>query len=164
MKSGLAETVTQQIRLPQDDPETVELFVQWLYGTNPSLSDFTDRTFMQLGRLYEFANRLFIRELKNYIIWKLFELYRQRHVPPMELVQYAFEDLPDDASLRKVLVAWYTGHQDTAKTLTGDALRAIPQFAVELVLAMVNKEEGFPDIFALGPESQYEPPGPSPAK
>lgn len=156
LNSGLQETSLQQILLPADDPEVIEIFVQWLYKANPSFSIFTDETFMQLAKLYEFANRLFIRELKNYIVWKLFELRKQNSIPPMSSVHYAFEHLPDNATFRKILVAWFVWHQESARTLTADTLNMSPQFSTELVLTMIKKQDGIPDLLSANPQSQYE--------
>ncbi len=156
LNSGLQETSLQQILLPTDDPEVVEIFVQWLYDADPDFSVITEQMFTQLAKLYEFANRLCIRELKNYIVWKLFELRMQNRTPPMSSVHYAFKHMPDNAPFRKILIAWFTWHQASARTLTEDALNVSPQFSVELVLAMVNKQDGAQDILSAKPESLYE--------
>jgi hypothetical protein len=63
LDSGFEETVTQRIPLPADDPSIVHLFVQWLYDPDPTFSVHLDEHFMQLARLFEFAQRLFIRQL-----------------------------------------------------------------------------------------------------
>lgn len=151
----MQETTTQEILLPTDDSKIVEMFVQWLYTAEPKLSAFTEESFTQLAKLYELANRLFIHELKNYIVWKLFELRRQEHVLPMSTVVYAFENLPDTAIFRKILVAWFTWHQESARTLTADMLNITPEFAIEIVLSMIKRQDGGRDILAALPQSHY---------
>src|SRR5437016_3447586 len=76
--SGFEETATQRITLPGDDPSIVHLFVQWLYDRDPTFSVHLDERFMQLARLFEFAQRLYIRQLKNYVNWQLFNLRSQK--------------------------------------------------------------------------------------
>jgi hypothetical protein len=65
---------TAAVRSLGTDASIVHLFVQWLYDPNPAFSVFLDEYFIQLARLFEFAQRLLIRQLKNYVIWQLFNL------------------------------------------------------------------------------------------
>ena len=157
LTSGFEETATQRIPLPEDDPNIVHLFVQWLYDPDPAFSVLLDEKFMQLARLFEFAERLFIFKLKNYVIWQLFNLQSKHHVPPLAVVEFVFENLPDDSPLRKLLVAWYTWHQDSARALTLDSLHALPQFTSALVIAMVQQRyAGTKDPFSDNPDVYYE--------
>jgi hypothetical protein len=155
--SGFEETATQRITLPEDDPSIVHLFVQWLYDPDPTFSVDLDEHFMQLARLFEFAQRLFIRQLKNYIIWQLFNLRSKDHIPPIPVVKFVFENLPDDSPFREVLVAWYAWHRDSARALTIDSLDALPQFTSALVIAMVNQRyASAKDPFSGSPDVYYE--------
>lgn len=153
LNSGLKETALQQISLPKDDPEVVEIFLQWLYGGSSALCE---KTFMQLARLYEFANRLFISELKNSIIRTLYKLRKQDQILPTALIEYVYEHVPEKSPFRKLLIAWFTWHKKSAKTLTEDVLSTNLQFAAELVLAMIEAENGALDIFTQAPEEHYE--------
>jgi hypothetical protein len=155
--SGFEETATQRITLPEDDPSIVHLFVQWLYDPDPTFSVHLDERFMQLARLFEFAQRLFIRQLKNYVIWQLFNLRSKNHIPPIPVVKFVFENLPDDSPFREVLVAWYTWHRDSACALTLDSLDALPQFTSALVIAMVKQRyASTKDPFLGSPDVYYE--------
>jgi hypothetical protein len=112
---------------------------------------------MQLARLFEFAQRLFIRQLKNYVIWQLFNLRSKNHIPPIPVVKFVFENLPDDSPFREVLVAWYTWHRDSACALTPDSLDALPQFTSALVIAMVKQRyASAKDPFLGSPDVYYE--------
>jgi hypothetical protein len=59
--SGFGEAATQHITSPEDDPSIVH------HDQDPHFSVLPDKHFMQLAKLFEFAERLFIRQLKNYI-------------------------------------------------------------------------------------------------
>jgi hypothetical protein len=112
---------------------------------------------MQLARLFEFAQRLFIRRLKNYVIWQLFNLRSKNHIPPIPVVKFVFENLPDDLSFREVLVAWYTWHRDSACALTLNSLDALPQLTSALVIAMVKQRyASTKDPFLGSPDVYYE--------
>jgi len=112
---------------------------------------------MQLARLFELAQRLFIRQLKNYVIWQLFNLRSKGHIPPFPVVEFVFENLPDDSPFRKLLVAWYIWHRDSACALTLDSLNGLPQFASVLVIAMVKQRyAGAQDPFSGNPDKYYE--------
>jgi hypothetical protein len=155
--SGFEETFTQRISLPADDPSIVHLFVQWLYDPDPTFSVHLDEHFMQLARLFEFAQRLFIRQLKNYIIWQLFNLRSKNHIPPVSVVEFVFENLPDDSPFRKLLIAWYTWHRGSPCALTLDSLDALPQFTSALVISMVKQRHAdTKDPFLGSPDVYYE--------
>jgi hypothetical protein len=143
--------------LPEDDPDIVHLFVQWLYDPDPALSPFLNEHFMQLARLFEFAQRLFIRQLKNYVIWRLFILRSKNYIPPFPVVEFVIKNLPDNSPFWMLLVAWYTWHQDSARALTLDSLDGLPQFASALVIAMVQRRyAGAKDPFSGKPDVYYE--------
>ena len=48
LESGPQETSLQQIFLPTDEPEIVEIFVQWLYNSDRTFSVLSEQTLMQL--------------------------------------------------------------------------------------------------------------------
>jgi hypothetical protein len=157
LASGFEETATQRITLPEDDPSIVHLFVQWLYDPDSTFSAYLDEQFIQLARLFEFAQRLFIRQLKNYVIWQLFNLRFKNYIPPIPVVKFVFENLPDDSTFRDLLVAWYTWHRDSACALTLGSLDAIPQFTSALVIAMVRQRyASTKDPFLSSPEVYYK--------
>jgi hypothetical protein len=150
LTSGVEETATQRIPLPEDDPNIVHLFVQWLYDPDPTFSVLLDEKFMQLARLFEFADRLFIFQLKNYVIWQFFNLRSKNHVPPIPVVEFVFENLPDDSPLRKLIVllpAWGNGRdiQTLSKYIVGTAFTSAESTATKLrvsnrdVLAALEK-------------------------
>ena len=112
---------------------------------------------MQLARLFEFTQRLFIRQLKNYVIWQLFNLRSKNHIPPIPVAEYVFKNLPDDSPFRELLVAWYTWHRDSACGLTLGSLDALPQFTSALVIAMVKQRyASTKDPFLGSPDVYYE--------
>jgi hypothetical protein len=157
LDSGFEEAATQRIPLPEDDPSIVHLFVQWLYIPDPTFSAHLDERFMQLARLFEFAQRLFIRQLKNHVIWQLFNLRSKNHIPPIPVAEFVFENLPDDSPFRELLVAWYAWHRDSACALTLDSLDAFPQFTSALVIAMVKQRYAdAKDPFLGSPDVYYE--------
>ena len=113
--------------------------------------------FIQLAKLFEFAQRLFIRQLKNYVIWQLFNLRRKNYILPIPVVKFVFENLPDDSVFRDLLIAWYTWHRDSACALTLGSLDALPQFTCALVIAMVRQRyASTKDPFLRSPDVYYK--------
>jgi hypothetical protein len=157
LSNGLEETTTRQIMLPEDDPEIVHLFVQWLYNPDPIFSAFINEHFLQLAQLFEFAERLLIWRLKNYIVWQLFDLRTKSHTPPLPTIEFAFDRLPDESPFRKLLVAWYCWHQESALSLTLDALNIVPQFSSALSMAMIKRRfTNMEDPFSKDPDVYYD--------
>lgn len=112
---------------------------------------------MQLAKLFEFAERLFIHQLKNYVIYQLFDLRSENHIPPIPVIEFAFERLSLESPFLRLLVAWYIWHRDSALALTVDSLDALPQFSSALVVAMVKQRHaGSQDPFSGKPDVYYE--------
>lgn len=69
-------------------------------------------------------------------------------------VHYAFEHPPDKAPFRKILVAWFTRHQESARTVTENTLDVNDPFCLELVLSMISRQDRARDILSAPPQSQ----------
>jgi hypothetical protein len=70
------ETADNQISMPEDDPDSVDRFLQWAYGRASRLSDpkdskdskAQDLRYLELIRLYKLADKLQVNPLKNDLI------------------------------------------------------------------------------------------------
>jgi hypothetical protein len=83
LTTGFAETTTQTIALPEEEADTVELFVHWIYhGLRWPLSCLTSDRFVQLAKLYAFADRVGVVRLMNDVVWELFSLPSKENFPP----------------------------------------------------------------------------------
>jgi hypothetical protein len=142
LTTGFLEAAEQQILLPEDDADTVNRFVQWIYFKSYGLSKDHDELFMQLARLYLFANKVLAYPLKNDVIRALFYLQPQGVNPPMPVIAFAFDHMPEHSPFRKLLVDWYAWHADLAwygTSLGKRALEMVPIFTVELTSRLAER-------------------------
>ena len=123
MGSGnFKETSTKSMKLPEDDPATIDRLVQWIYfGSYPVASDaktkspnqmkeLLDASLMQFATLYVTADKYGITELKNHVLDRLYKLaiQDQNVVTRNEhLIAYIYENTIAGSKLRKLLVDWH---------------------------------------------------------
>ena len=162
------ESSERCMALPEDDPETVERLMQWLYFKSLGLvkavcSVTSNERYWQLARLNTLADKFDVGLLKNSIVDKLFASNTKHTLWPPQppVVAYIYENTTETSSLRKLMVGWYGWHikqewytsSDTPATLAG-----IPRFAADLAIAMSRKVED-PTLrspFCSQPSSYYE--------
>lgn len=154
--------------LPEDDPGTVERFMQWLcfksLGLTKGVSAETwDERYWQLARLNTFADKFDIGLLKNSIVDELFALQSTPDTSPPQLpvVGYIYENTTETSSLRKVIVGWYAWHINFdwyTRSSTPAILEDIPKFVADLATAMSQRVQ-HPSLnspFCSDPCSYYE--------
>jgi hypothetical protein len=111
---------------------------------------------MELARLQVLADQETIPRLLNDIVWQLFELYRKGTMPPLSVVDFAFNNITKSSEFRRLLVSWYTWPPPAAlvhETPTPDELEKVPRFACEWAARMANKPSRNP--FRDGPAEYY---------
>lgn len=101
--------------LPEDDESIFELFVEWLYHkcydiTSISKDPIESRhRFIQPVKLFVLADKYYVRSLKNLIVSQIFHLLKHHHITPsQETVAYAYENTPQDSTIRRLLVDHWT--------------------------------------------------------
>ena len=117
--SDFKEALEQSTNLPEDDIDTIERFLSWLYTRKFGLqegethSDWEVR-YLQLAKLYVLADKLGVSALKNYIVDKIFELKKSlKAVPPQHAtISYVYANSLEGSALRKLLVDWHVWHID----------------------------------------------------
>ena len=167
--SGVYQESSERcMALLDEDPETVERLLQWLYSKSFGLTkavslETSNERYWQLARLNTLADKFDVGLLKNSIIDKLFASNTKHTLWPPQppVVAYIYENTTEQSSLRVLMVGWYVWHidqgwytfSDTPATLAG-----IPMFAAELAIAMSRKVEdpSLESPFCSQPSSYYE--------
>ena len=154
--------------LPEDDPETVERFMQWLYFNSLGLtkgvySDTWGKRYWQLARLNTLADKFDVGLLKNSIIDELFALQITPGARPPQppVIGYIYENTTETSSLRKLIVGWYAWHiKFDWYTASGTpaCLEGTPMFATDLAIAMSQRvqDPNLKSPFWSKPSSHYE--------
>lgn len=157
------ETENQSMNLPEDDVETVARFVKWLYGQDYELAPNTDapntaKCYMQLAKLYVFADKYNVNRLHNQIIDKLFEMKAKDGSPPqLPLVMFVYQNTTEGASFRKLIVGYYVFHVDMDWYLEDHSkkLIAMPEFSADLAFAFARRTANKYKSPFLEPSSEY---------
>ena len=162
------ESDEHRMALPEDDPETVERFMQWLYFNSLGLtkgvcSDTWDKRYWQLARLNTLADKFDVRLLKNAIIDELFALRMTPGVrsPQPPVVGYIYENTTETSSLRKLIVVWYAWHIKHTWYTSSSApacFANIPMFAADLAIALSQRvqDPNLKSPLRSDPSSYYE--------
>lgn len=169
--SQYKESSEKTIDLPEDDGDTVDLFVQWLYEHECNVwtlpLDRNGEYLMQPIRLLIFAERYDIQSFKGYIFEKLLAHARDAESmsPSENAVVYAYSNTCRGSDIRKMLADWYaTWTADTwfQQESTLAWLHENPEIAVDLVAAFskitneVSKATHFQKIQKRKPEHYME--------
>ena len=161
------ESSERCMALPEDDPETVERFMQWLYfrslGLTKGVSVETwDERYWQLARLNTLADKFNVGLLKNAIIDELFALRKIAPMPPQSpVIGYIYENTTRASSLRKLIVGWYAWHINFTWYTSSSAPECFedtPTFAADLAIALSQRvhDSNVRSPFCSEPSSYYE--------
>ncbi|KAL8785470.1 MAG: hypothetical protein Q9195_008613 [Heterodermia aff. obscurata] len=117
------EASTKSMKLPEDDPATMDKLIQWIYFGRYSI-DMESKTksldqlceslntlLMPFATLYVAADKYGIIELKNHAIDRMFDLAMQTKdgmaTIHEDLIEYIYKNTITGSTLRKLLVEWH---------------------------------------------------------
>ena len=169
------EASERSMKLPDDDADSVERMIQWLYAKNLELThpisvETSAECYMQLAKLNTLAEKYDIYLLHNDIVDELYDLTetpKNIKPPQMAPIKHVYENTTGDSAFRKLMVAWYA-HKINFQWYEGYSARKyladIPQdFAVDLAIELGMKH-GNPtrkSAFGLSRSTYYfTPPSP----
>ena len=145
--SKFKEASDRSMSLPDDDKDSVERMIKWLYTRKLELTipskETSEECFMQLANLNTLADKYYIYLLKNRIVDELFDLQkapRQIGPPQMAVVAYIYSNTIKGSFFRKLMVAWHAYHIDF-KWCEWDTSRDMlaipsPEFAIDLAIEL----------------------------
>ncbi|KAG7005970.1 hypothetical protein G7Y79_00017g043520 [Physcia stellaris] len=147
------ETSTQSMDLSGTEVtvDAVNRFVEWLYTRCYALSSTstpqeTQERYMELARLFIFAEEYIVVDLKNDIVDKLFDIKAKCVDPPrLPLVRYVYENTPMGSPFRQLLVAYYSWHIDMewyGREAISTQLYKNPEFTTDLAVSLGKRLDG----------------------
>ncbi|KAL8766012.1 MAG: hypothetical protein Q9209_007101 [Squamulea sp. 1 TL-2023] len=160
--------------LEDDDIETFELFVQWLYIGKVDISPSLCATaaikghFDELTHLYVLADKYNIVSLKNHVMDVCFAFARKRGMtagkrslaaaPRLETIEYVYDNTVPGLPMRQFMVAYYVWvispewyRQENARS----QLRAIPEFGADVAIALASKFDDHPSVSPFEDNSSF---------
>ena len=154
------ESAELTMDLPDEDADSVNRLVQWLYTKCYEADDCDSKGHLQakhwqLARLYALADKYDIVTLRNDIVDNFFTIsntpkavHKQR--PGLELINYIYTNSSKRCALRDLLAAaccWRAPYSWYGTFAARDHLDSIPGLAVDIVIAMAQKLSGKGDPF-----------------
>ena len=147
------EAAEGDISLPEDDPETFERFLQYLYTKSYNLSSYaTDkleacqRQTWEYVKLYVFAEKAQVEPLQHHIIRGLFALEQKKHTKypvPYECIKYAYDHTMPGSPLRRILAATYVWH---TQVLAPKLLANTPDLAADVACGLQKRLHGMGNL------------------
>ena len=141
------ETSEQSISLPEDDADTFEVLVKWLYGkrlSDPEPRRSWEVNYHYLARLDVLADKYDIAGIRNEIIDAVFECEAKKTDPfSEETVAFVYANSTSSSSLRKLSAGAFAWHIDMEYYLdekTSSWLHEQPDFAVDLAIALGRRQ------------------------
>ncbi|MCJ1454345.1 hypothetical protein MMC28_004698 [Mycoblastus sanguinarius] len=150
-KAGFAskfkEGSEKTMKLPEDDIDTVDIFVQWLYRQQPSPStieipSLDDVIGMQLMRLFVFADKYDVPNLKLSIYENIFTAAKSGlRLPHATAVEYVYSNTKMGSGIRAILVdvfVWRVEQSWFESPTVPSWLVKVPEFASDMVIAFAK--------------------------
>ena len=163
LTTDFKEATEERVTLLEDDADTVDRFVQWLYTKSYQLSssERSDEHYLQLARLYVLADKLQVCTLKDEIIRELFQIRKSNKLQPpsMSVVTYVFENTMENSAFRRLIVAWYVWHIDMKwynYDTTAAEIAQVPSFAAALAICLAKRIGGRSSPFDDRVELHYD--------
>ena len=162
------ETSKRVMTLPEDDAETVDRMIQWLYSgkykiDEEALKDFqrSQVILMQLARLYVCADKYGIIKLKDDIIDQVHIAQKPEgtYLPGSDIISYVYQNTTKGSRLRRLIVEWFAWY-GSASWFGDSAVQAIlcqvPEFLADMVAKVIAKNEGAKDPWEQPVSSFHE--------
>lgn len=119
------ESLQRTIKLPDDEPKILALYIYWLYyGTLPVLCDEPGRLgnseYLDLVKAYVLGDKLLDTQFQDTAIDAIVEKSRsnakdgKRCFPGGEVIEYAYRNTTESAPVRDLLVDMYVKHGKSA--------------------------------------------------
>ena len=149
------ETAQKSMKLPEDDPETIDSMIQWVYfksfpfDRKAATKDDHEAqiALQQLASLYVAADKFEIIGLKNELINQLFKYASRKssYVPNDDVVEYIYSNTIPGSNLRRLTVDWhaeFVGRQWFKDRATAEFVRQNSEFVADLLARMSTMLEG----------------------
>lgn len=146
------ETLEKSMHLHEEDPETVDRMIQWMYFKQYPIKhelvaesfDESEIASMQLITLYATADKFEVIELKNDVINRLYNLVSHKYfVFHDDSIEYVYKNTPPKSQLRRLIVEWHFWEQGEIKQKEANwYIRKCPDFATDLLVGLSAKRQG----------------------
>jgi len=148
LAGGFREAEDQEIPFPEDDVETFERLVQWVYTRALNLSSYeteaeTEAHYLALARLFVLADKLQIPMLKTLTVLTMYEsVDKAKWVPPLEVIGHVYANSHRRCGLRRLLVdsyIWRLDYEWYDTDTTVDTLLPVDEFTAELAVGLAQR-------------------------
>ncbi|KAF3007879.1 hypothetical protein E8E13_010949 [Curvularia kusanoi] len=175
LSGNFKEAAEQTVPLPEDDPDTFEFFVHWLYHKDLPMKDNASTDLLQdwtsednggnlekrnLIELHVFADRYRVEKLKVRTLEALFRYVQKNDVtlPSNRLICYAYENMPAGSGLLTLLVDVWCKYVEAEEWKDDDTEQLPSPFLISVLKCLTDGARGKIKVRAALELSKYLPP------
>ena len=148
------ETAQKSMKLPEDDPETIDWMLQWIYFKaypfDRKAAKEGDQqaqiALWQLAYLYVAADKYGITALKNDVVNQLFMFADlASYLPDDSVVEYIYNNTTPHSKLRQLIVEWhisFVSFKWFKHDVDGSFVRENSDFSADLMTEMAARLRG----------------------
>lgn len=165
LEGHFKETTDGFVKLPEDEPDTIDRFLGWLYWEDYDIKQLVkDETDTECWSAiiddHVFADKVQVEAFQNHIVDQVLKAWQSHDLKVMSLgaVLKIYTDTPDTSSLRRLAVAMYEYvSPDWFRTAAlAKGLENVPQFAAELIQKLAGSTRNRRNYMALKAEEFYD--------
>ena len=144
--SRFKESMEKPIHLPEDNIDTVDSFVQWLYTSHyelPAYGDFEEEggsLWWQPMRLLIFSDKYDVPELRKLIFRLMLSCIKDEVKTRVDcILEWVYLNTCRGSGTRRLLIDWYASRDLEEKLESPDVedfLIRVPEFTMDLLIAM----------------------------
>jgi hypothetical protein len=154
LKKQWTEGQTRVVKLPEESPETMQLYIEHLYGskmlmhdlTSVPLCDFNTNHYEMLAKLYVLGERTMNAKYQNVIIHEFFRfagltcgLSKCRHFPGTKAIVVIYNGTTSNSPARRMMADFAVFHGDAAWFYSGDDSRYLLDVTKALFQRMMDQ-------------------------
>lgn len=148
LTGAFREANDQTVSLLEEDLDTFEKFVQWVYTKSFTLAsadapEEMETRYLALARLFVLADKLQVPALRNKTIFIMYQTFDSaKWLPNTTVLNYVYNATQAKCGLRRLLVAvyvWQINHEWYDRDGCVDDLLKLREFSAELAIAFAHK-------------------------
>ena len=142
------EGSSRVIVLEEDDADTIDHFIQFLYSNRKDDEDLglldnheRHECMMAAMRLFVFGDKYDVPEIRDYSITWILENYGTQFMilPSTEIIEFVYANTSQGSMVRKFVADWWAFEVEKVRSggqVMQDWLVTVPEFAVDLAMSL----------------------------
>lgn len=142
--SGFREASDKKMELVEEDEDTFDRFIQWLYSQQYEMpgEETEGGGFMEPLKLFVLAEKFDVSKLKSLLMTRMFAMgKRDAYRPQLDAIAYAYAHTSTSSKIRKLLADWYAckiSYQWYKDDPAQKLFRENPEFTTDVLVSLAK--------------------------